>query len=202
MDAVESSKESNLIRIFEKWSGSKVNDFFVLPRSGSYREYYRLKNHQKNAIGVYNEDKKENVAFVNFTKHFYEKGLKVPQIYEEDLDNNIYLLEDLGDTTLFSHLSKQRKEGEFPATLINIYKKVVTDLPLFQVSASHDLDYSVCYPRAGFDKQSMMWDLNYFKYYFLNILDNLFCSFQHQFFSPFSIHLQKCNFHIFINELV
>jgi aminoglycoside/choline kinase family phosphotransferase len=95
--------------------------------------------------------------------------LSVPRIYQEDLENNIYLLEDLGDITLFSFLMENRENGEFPEKAIPFYKKIVEELPLFQIYGNEGLDYSKCYPRSKFDKQSMMWDLNYFKYYFLKL---------------------------------
>jgi len=162
-------KKTKLIKLFENWAEEKHIKFYPLSPSGSYREYYRIKSKSKNAIGVFNNDKKENIAFIKFTKHFLKKGLNVPKIYRKDLRNNIYLEEDLGDTTLFAYLTAIRKNGDFPSELIEVYKHTLVELPKFQIQAGKDIDYSVCYPRNKFDKQSMMWDLNYFKYYFLKL---------------------------------
>jgi aminoglycoside/choline kinase family phosphotransferase len=52
---------------------------------------------------------------------------------------------------------------------VSAYENVVATLPRFQVEAGRDLDYSLCYPCGSFDRQSITWDLNYFKYYFLRL---------------------------------
>lgn len=159
----------SLISLFIKWAGEKPYKITPLPLSGSSRKYYRIKSPGKNAIGVENSDRKENIAFIEFTKHFLKNNINVPELYASDLDNDVYLLEDLGDVTLFSFLTDKRKTGGFPAKLKNIYKKILEELPEIQINASKDLPYLYCYPRAEFDKQSMMWDLSYFKYYFLKL---------------------------------
>ncbi|MCX6251710.1 MAG: phosphotransferase [Bacteroidetes bacterium] len=163
-------EELDLQVLFESWAGEKPLRITPLPGSGSNRCYYRIEGESKHAMGAYHPEDRENTAFIFFTKYFHKQGLPVPELYAVNEPNHIYLLQDLGDLTLFSYLTEKRKdESEFPAELAGIYKKVIHWLPAFQILASAKLDYSVCYPRAAFDRQSMMWDLNYFKYYFLKL---------------------------------
>ncbi|MEK7256036.1 MAG: RNase adapter RapZ [Bacteroidota bacterium] len=159
--------ETALSHLFEQWCGERPDLILPLAPSGSHRIYYRLSGNSKSAIGAHNLDRKENVAFLAFSKHFKAKGLPVPEIYAEDLNGNVYLQEDLGATTLYSYLLQA---GDyFPEYLVRIYKKVLEKLALLQVRGGEGLDYSLAYPRPAFDKQSMLWDFNTFKYYFLKL---------------------------------
>src|SRR6266849_4353858 len=136
---------------------------------GSGRKIIRLASEKTSAIGILYGVREENVASLEFSKHFRRHGLPVPEIYAEDLSHGAYLEEDLGDTTLFEFLSKNRAGGNIAPQVVEAYRKVVSVLPRFQVEAGRDLDYSVCYPNPSFDRQSIAWDLNYFKYYFLRL---------------------------------
>jgi len=136
---------------------------------GSGRKIIRISNEKARAIGILYGIREENVAFLEFSKHFRRHGLPVPEIYGEDLDQGAYLEEDLGDTTLFEFLSKNRKGENIASPVVEAYRKVVEILPRFQAQAGCDLNYDVCYPIGSFDRQSIAWDLNYFKYYFLRL---------------------------------
>ncbi len=137
---------------------------------GSGRRIIRLAGEKRlSAIGILYDVREENVAFLEFSRHFRRHGLPVPQIYAEDLSQSAYLEEDLGDTTLFGFLSKARAGGSIAPEVVEAYRKVVAVLPRFQIEAGRDLNYRVCYPRDSFDRQSMTWDLNYFKYHFLKL---------------------------------
>jgi len=138
---------------------------------GSGRKIIRLASEGRSAIGILYDVREENVAFLEFSRHFRRHGLPVPEIYAEDLPHGAYLEEDLGDTTLFEFLSEHRSGADIAPEVIAAYRKVVPALPRFQVEAGRDLNYKLCYPRASFDRQSIAWDLNYFKYYFLRLAE-------------------------------
>jgi aminoglycoside/choline kinase family phosphotransferase len=160
-----------LAKLFERHFGSPPTR--VLPLQGqlggSGRRIIRLTGERISAIGVLYDMREENVAFLEFSRHFRRHGLPVPEIYAEDLDQGAYLEEDLGDTTLFDFLSQNRSGADIALPVIEAYRQALTVLPKFQVEAGRDLNYKVCYPRAAFDQQSIAWDLNYFKYYFLRL---------------------------------
>jgi aminoglycoside/choline kinase family phosphotransferase len=137
--------------------------------SGSGRRILRLVGANIAAIGILYDVREENVAFLEFSQHFRKHSLPVPEIYAEDLDQGAYLEEDFGDTTLFDFLSDNRHGADIAPAVVEVYRKALAVLPRFQVEASRDLNYKVCYPRASFDRQSINWDLNYFKYYFLRL---------------------------------
>jgi len=168
---VESMSLDVLKKLFEQHFHASPER--VLPLQGelggSGRKIIRLAKAEVSAIGVLYGVREENAAFLEFSKHFRRHGLPVPEIYAEDLTHGAYLEEDLGDTTLFEFLSKNRTGESIAPQTVEAYRKVVAVLPRFQIEAGRDLDYSVCYPNPSFDRQSIAWDLNYFKYYFLRL---------------------------------
>jgi aminoglycoside/choline kinase family phosphotransferase len=177
--------------LFEKYAGTKPENIIKLPPSGSYREYYRIYSKNKTFIGAYNNDTAENTAFLSFTKHFYSKNIPVPEVLAENREQNIYLLQDLGDTTLLNYIQNLNYPNEVKPEVINIYKKAIDELPKFQVMGNEGLNYSLCYPRSAFDRQSMLWDLNYFKYYLLKLAK-----------VPFNEQLLENDFEVFIDFLL
>ena len=136
---------------------------------GSGRSIVRLSSRGVSAIGILYGVREENAAFLEFSRHFRKHGLPVPEIFAEDLNQGAYLEEDLGDTSLFEFLSQNRDGEKIATEAVEAYRAAIAVLPRFQVEAGRDLNYKVCHPRGSFDRQSIAWDLNYFKYYFLKL---------------------------------
>ncbi len=162
-------QEAPLRALYKKAFGGEPENFEILRSDGSARKLFRLKAGTRSAVGVYGPDKLENRAFLEFSRRFRAEKLPVPEIYAADEAQGLYLEEDLGDTTLFQFLSAERKGAELPAPVVDAYRKTLDWLPRFQEQARKGMDLKACYPRGSFDRQSIMWDLNYFKYYFLKL---------------------------------
>ena len=170
MDNSSNPAQETLVTLARTYSGLPVTEVVALPKSGSHRAYYRLTLQDgRTLIGAYNDDLDENRAFFAYTRFFTSKSFPVPTLLAVAEDNLHYLQNDLGNLTLYDHLFANRtEEGPAPET-IAYYEKAVRALPALQLSGKEGLDFSVAYPRSAFDRQSMQWDLNYFKYFFLKL---------------------------------
>src|SRR5215472_6202469 len=112
---------------------------------GSGRKIIRLSGKGDSAIGILYGVREENVAFLEFSRHFRKHGLPVPEIYGEDLDEGAYLEQDLGDTSLFELLSRNRRGDAIAPLVVTAYREVIATLPRFQIEAGRDLNYKFCY---------------------------------------------------------
>jgi aminoglycoside/choline kinase family phosphotransferase len=165
--------KERLIGLFEERFGHRPDVVLDMAADGSTRQYFRLMwGERQTAVGALGPDREENRAFLAFARAFRGIGLPVPEIYAEDQEAGVWLEEDLGDTTLFKALGAARvecAEGEFPPEIECQYRSALSVLPRFQVLGHRVVDYSLAYPRAAFDRRSIRWDLNYFKYHFLKL---------------------------------
>lgn len=155
-----------LCQLYLLYIGHEPESIEAFPSSGSNRRYFRLAG-QPTLIGVRGESAEENRAFIYLAGHFRKQGLPVPQVYAHSDDFLYYLQEDLGDTLLFDKLGTKSREDGTSAELCQFLRQVIRLLPVLQCKGAEGLDFSQCYPQPAFNRRSVLWDLNYFKYCFL-----------------------------------
>ena len=158
-----------LRRLYEQWKGEAPVQTERLAGAGSNREYYRMTDGEgQSVIGCIGTSRDENHAFVCLTKHFTQRRLPVPQILAVSNDELRYLQTDLGDQSLFDALRVGREAGgRYTQQERALLVKTIRELPNSQMRGARGLDWSCCYPQPEFDQDSVLFDLNYFKYCFL-----------------------------------
>jgi len=165
--------KEHLVQLFIDQVGHRPDAILEMAADGSTRQYFRLVwSGDRTMVGAIGPDHEENRAFLSFARAFRRVNLPVPEIYAEDREAGVWLEEDLGDTTLFQALTAARAEARevtFPQEAEALYRKVLAVLPRFQIQGHEVVDYRLAYPRQAFDRRSIRWDLNYFKYHFLKL---------------------------------
>ena len=172
----------NILAELTRSLGETPVEILPIAASGSARKYYRIVTDQRTLIGTYSENTEENEAFLTFSKHFHDLGLNVPEVFAVNEEKTCYLQSDFGDDNLFAHVQKALMAGSpsTPSTssgtvsgtaycenIIELYKHALKHLVKLQVLGHQGLDYSKTYPTERFDRQAIIDDLNYFKYYFV-----------------------------------
>lgn len=135
--------------------------------SGSNRYYAIIYYDDSTILGCYNRNVKENEAFIYFSNLFYDSNLPVPHILHVSDDKTIYFQTYISELSLFDLL--KIKNFHYDNEIVDYYLQALQLLQQFNKFT--DIDFSKTYPKPSFDSRSIRWDLNYFKYNFLKIID-------------------------------
>ena len=158
-----------LIDLYKSWAGAEPSGIERIAGAGSNREYYRLSSADGlSVIGVIGTSRDENHAFISLCRHFTGRQLPVPSVLAVSSDELRYLQTDLGSVSLFDALAGGRAAGgRYTLHERELLVRTIRELPNIQIRGARGLDFSQCYPQPEFDMDSVLFDLNYFKYCFL-----------------------------------
>jgi aminoglycoside/choline kinase family phosphotransferase len=156
-----------LVELFEQWSGEKLTSSEELTQAGSNRRYFRLRSNNHVAVGCHGENVKENRTFIYLSQIFKNQNINTPAVLAVSSCEGYYLQEDLGSTSLFQLIENGRSTGVFSDVEKFALRAAISALPQLQFEGVKAVDFSKCYPQAELDRRTVMWDLSYFKYYFL-----------------------------------
>ena len=162
-----------LVELYDRWHNSLPVNTVRLAGAGSNRAYYRLFDEEGNSVvGVVGTSRDENHAFIYLSEHFTKRQLPVPLILAVSDDGLRYLQTDLGEVSLFDAVRGGRESGgRYNLEEQELLKRTIRQLPNIQIRGARELDWQNCYPQPEFDEDSVLFDLNYFKYCFLKPSD-------------------------------
>ena len=162
-----------LVELYDMWHNSMPVNTVRLAGAGSNRAYYRFFDEEGNSVvGVVGTSRDENHAFIYLSEHFTKRQLPVPQILAVSDDGLRYLQTDLGEVSLFDAIRGGREAGgRYNLDEQELLKRTIRQLPNIQIRGARELDWQNCYPQPEFDEDSVLFDLNYFKYCFLKPSD-------------------------------
>ena len=158
-----------LLELYRQWRGHEPATTEQLPGAGSNRVYYRMTDDEgQSVVGCVGTSRDENHAFVYLAGHFTKRKLPVPQVLAVSDDELRYLQTDLGSVSLFDAIRGGREAGgRYTVQEQELLRRTIRELPNVQFRGARELDFTQCYPQPAFDADSVLFDLNYFKYCFL-----------------------------------
>ena len=158
-----------LTKLYVDYKGEEPVNIEKLPGAGSNRQYYRFVDKDGGTIiGVVGTSRDENHAFIYLDNHFSMRKLPVPNVLAVSNDELRYLQTDLGNSSLFDAIKGGREaDGRYNQKEQQLLVKTIRELPKIQIEGARELDWTNCYPQPEFDKEGVLFDLNYFKYCFL-----------------------------------
>jgi len=130
---------------------------------GSDRSFYRLAwNHKDTAILIhYNSKRIENNYYADIAVFLWGMGVPVPKLIKHDPSNYLILMEDLGDTDLWSLRNSPWE------TRSTFYQKTITIIHKLHSFPEQDFPSDRVRLMESFGPELYRWERNYFRDHFV-----------------------------------
>jgi aminoglycoside/choline kinase family phosphotransferase len=153
---------------FLKWKGELPESVESIAPAGSSRLYFRvLIAGGESFIATYNPlNIEENETFIYFSQHFRQLNLSVPEVLYVSESKDLYFQTEAGKEALMDILRHELHSEK----VFEYYKTALSQLARIQILGHEGLEYTRTYGPQQFDKDAILYDLNYFLFYFLNTL--------------------------------
>lgn len=152
---------------FENYFGQPADDFTILAQSGSARVNFKTSNQTGDYIITFNENLRENEAFLYFSDVFQTLNLNTPHIFAVSDDRKVYIQEFLGKKTLSEIITEEGLTESVKA----LVKETLEKLFNLQTKTEEKIDYSKTFEYESYDELPVMHDLYYFKNFTADVLD-------------------------------
>jgi aminoglycoside/choline kinase family phosphotransferase len=133
-------------------------DITALFGDGSDRKLYRVRYDDESAVFVNNgvsvklDAVCENDSFDYICRHLRKAGVLTPDIYSYSKEKGWFILEDLGDETLFIKLKTIDDEREVE----KLYRRALDVLLTMQIEGIKGFDPNMCYATKYYDKDLIL----------------------------------------------
>lgn len=152
---------------FEEFIGSPAADFQVLQQSGSSRINFIGKSLNQDFIITYNENIRENEAFLYLSEEFSSLNLNTPKILAVNEEKTLYVQEFLGKNTL-SEIISTEGHSERVKSLV---KQTLEKLFILQQKTEEKIDFHRTFEYEAYDHLPITHDLYYFKNFMVDVLE-------------------------------
>lgn len=97
----------------------------IVSGDASFRRYFRLYHNQSSWVAVdAPADKEDNPRFIRIARSWYDQGVAVPKVIDQDINQGFMLLEDFGDRLLWPALHDSASEEQVK----NLYSLAIDQL--------------------------------------------------------------------------
>ena len=152
---------------FEEFIGSPAADFQVLQQSGSSRINFIGKSSNQDFIITYNENIRENEAFLYLSEEFSALKLNTPKILAVNEEKTLYVQEFLGKNTLSEIISAEGRSERVKS----LVKQTLEKLFILQQKTEGKIDFRRTFEYETYDNLPITHDLYYFKNFMVDVLE-------------------------------